>query len=414
MARTVPVAGLLGAAGLSITGNTIVQIAIPWLVMERTGSPALAGLIAAASLLPMAVSALLGGALIDRWGRRRLSIGADLLSAAAVAAVPLLDRAVGLTAGLIALLVALGAVFDGPGMAARESLRPDVAQHSRVPLERVNAWGEAVDGFGGVAAPGLAGVLIATVGAANTLWATVAMFLAAAVLTATTIPAQVRDDSVHEPYGRAVVEGLRFVLRKAELRATAITLMMLVLFVAPLTTVLTIELQRAGRPGDLGLIAAMFAVGGIAGAVGYGFVAPRLRRRPVLWWALALTGVGLAAFALLDGTLGRAVLAAAVGIGAAPVNPITAVIMQEKTPERLRGRVIGTVTSLALLAAPLGAAFAGALVDGVGAAVTYALIGAGCLVSAGYAAIAPGLRHIEVRAQEESIEEGSCPLSRTP
>ena len=49
---------------------------------------------------------------------------------------------------LLLVLVALGAVFDSPGAAARESLRPDVARAAGIPLIRVNAWGEVAENIG--------------------------------------------------------------------------------------------------------------------------------------------------------------------------------------------------------------------------------------------------------------------------
>ena len=156
--RTViPVAGLLGSTALSITANSIVAVAVPWLVLERTGSAALAGLAGAAAIAPIAFSAVFGGALIDRVGRRRSSIIADVLSALAVAAIPLADLTIGLGIPLLLVLVALGAVFDSPGAAARESLRPDVARPARIPLTRLNAWGEAAEGIGYLAGPGSPG-----------------------------------------------------------------------------------------------------------------------------------------------------------------------------------------------------------------------------------------------------------------
>ena len=41
----IPLAGVLGSTALSITANSIVAVAVPWLVLERTGSAALAGLV---------------------------------------------------------------------------------------------------------------------------------------------------------------------------------------------------------------------------------------------------------------------------------------------------------------------------------------------------------------------------------
>jgi MFS family permease len=60
-------------------GNSIVMITIPWLILEETGSPAFAGLVAALSALPGLLISPIGGWLVDHIGRRSVSIGADLL-----------------------------------------------------------------------------------------------------------------------------------------------------------------------------------------------------------------------------------------------------------------------------------------------------------------------------------------------
>ena len=52
--RAIPLAGVLGSTALSITANSIVAVAVPWLVLERTGSAALAGLAGAAAIAPIA------------------------------------------------------------------------------------------------------------------------------------------------------------------------------------------------------------------------------------------------------------------------------------------------------------------------------------------------------------------------
>ncbi len=77
---------LLEAANLaSGVGNAIVMLTIPWLVLERTGSAASAGLVAAVSALPAVAVAPLVGWLVDRFGRKVVSVVSDILSALAVA-----------------------------------------------------------------------------------------------------------------------------------------------------------------------------------------------------------------------------------------------------------------------------------------------------------------------------------------
>ena len=103
----------------------------------------------------------------------------------------------------------------------------------------------------------------------------------------------------------------------------------------------------------------------------------RCRPGPTLVGALALAGLSLGAFALLPAIGVMIVLAVLAGIVTGPINPVCAVIIQSRTPERLRGRVIGSYTALALAAGPLGLLAFGPLVDAFGPAVGFLLIGVG-------------------------------------
>ena len=70
-------------------------------------------------MLPTVLGALLGGAPLDRLGRKRASVLADLASGASVAAIPLLYHTVGLAFWQLLVLVFLGALLDAPGNTAR-------------------------------------------------------------------------------------------------------------------------------------------------------------------------------------------------------------------------------------------------------------------------------------------------------
>jgi MFS family permease len=113
-------------------GNSIVMITIPWLILEETGSPAFAGLVAAVSALPGLLISPIGGWLVDHIGRRTVSIGADLLSAVAVVAFPIVALTSGLTSSTIFIIAVIGAVFDPAGYTARKTLLADVAKASDI------------------------------------------------------------------------------------------------------------------------------------------------------------------------------------------------------------------------------------------------------------------------------------------
>jgi len=122
----------------SALGNSIVMITIPWLILEETGSPAFAGLVAAISALPGLLISPIGGWLVDHVGRRAVSIGADLLSSISVMAFPIVALTIGLSNTTILLLAVVGGVFDPAGYTARKTLLADVAKASDIKLDRLN------------------------------------------------------------------------------------------------------------------------------------------------------------------------------------------------------------------------------------------------------------------------------------
>src|SRR5919112_658603 len=95
--RRGPLYGFLLADAISLIGTRVSMIAIPWLVLTTTGSPAQTGLVAFAELLPLVVVKALAGPVIDRLGARRIAITGDLLSMLVVGTIPLLHLADALT-----------------------------------------------------------------------------------------------------------------------------------------------------------------------------------------------------------------------------------------------------------------------------------------------------------------------------
>lgn len=109
-----PLLLLLTANVVSVAGNMLTLVAIPWFVLSTTGSPARAGLVAFASTVPVILAALLGGPLIDRLGYTVTSVVSDGVCALAVVAVPVLHATGHLTYGLLLVLVAVSGLFHSP------------------------------------------------------------------------------------------------------------------------------------------------------------------------------------------------------------------------------------------------------------------------------------------------------------
>jgi MFS family permease len=395
-----PLFALLAANAFSLVGSALTAVALPWFVLVTTGSAGRTGLTGAVLVLPSLLTGLFGGALVDRIGFKRMSVVADLVSGAGIAAIPLLYHTVGLAFWQLLTLVFVGHLLDVSGITARRSLLPELAGLAGIRLERINAAYEANQQLAFLLGPPLAGLLIAWLGASNVLWLDAATFALSALAIGLAVPAAVHV--ARRASGRYVDElraGLRFLRRDRVLLALAVSLGVTNFFGNPLVAVLLPVYAREwlGGSTDLGLLLGAFGVGALAGIAAYGWRLHRLPRRalwigayliePVLLWAL-LPGFGLWPLVAIM---------ALVAFTGGPVNPLAVTVRHERIPAELRGRVFSTFSAIAMSAAPLGIAVAGFLVEAIGFRPTVVLLASGLQLAAVGMFFVPAFRELDRR-----------------
>ena len=359
-----PLLLLESATLISGVGNGAAMVVLPWLVLERTGSAGSAGLLAAATALPLLISSLFSGTVVDTFGRRPVAIGSDVLSAVAVAAIPLVDRFIGLDMAWLVGLAVIGAVFDPAGVTARETMLPAAAGRADWPLERANGVHEAVWGCAFLVGPGLGGVLIAWVGAVNALWVTAVGFTLSAIMIAMLrLASTERPAPVEEPAGlwHDTRAGLRFVRRDPLLLSlTAMTAALVSVYLPVEGVLLPVHFETQDQPGRLGLIVMAMSAGGVTGALGYGVFGLRFRRSLVFRLSLLLTALFILVLATLPPFPVMLASAFVIGVMYGPVGPMVNLAMQTRSPEVMRDRVVGIITSAEYAAGPIGYLLVGA------------------------------------------------------
>ena len=182
----------MSANAVSLAGNQLALLALPWFVLQTTGSAARVGVAGAVEGVAIILSAFFSGALVDRIGFRRSSVLADCASGISIALIPLLYRTVGLAFWQVLLLIFLTQVFNRPGVTARDSILPDLAEAVGIRIERVASLDQSIMNLASLLGPLLAGVLIATIEARNVLWIDGASFAFSALLVALLIPDHAR------------------------------------------------------------------------------------------------------------------------------------------------------------------------------------------------------------------------------
>ncbi|MYS22084.1 Major Facilitator Superfamily protein [Streptomyces sp. DvalAA-14] len=369
-----PLSFLLTANVISIAGNMLTLVAVPWFALESTGSAARAGLVAFAATLPVVAAAVLGGPLIDRLGLAVSSVLSDAVCALAVAAVPVLHLAGDLSYGALLVLVGVSGLFHAPGETAREVLMPRLAERAGTTIARgSSAYESASRGARMLGAP-VAGVLIAAIGAANVLLLDAGTFAVSAVL----IGFGVRDGARPPARpGGTTLAGYRAELREGFAYLFAARLLLAVVGMVMVTNALDQAWSSVLLPVNarehLGGSVAVGAVSGTVGAAAlvgsllYGTFGHRLPRRGLFIGGFLLAGFPRTAVAaLVPGLTPLIVTCAVCGLGAGVLNPIIGTEMVRLVPERLRSRVFGAANSGVLVAVPLGGLLGGCLVQYTG------------------------------------------------
>jgi MFS family permease len=366
-----PLLGLLGANAISISGNVLTVLAIPWFVLQTTHSATRTGITAAVSTLPIVLSAAFSGTVADRVGLRLTSIGSDLVSAAVVVTVPLLHATVGIEFWQLLGLVFLRGFFATPGETARSALLPDLVEPAGTTLERAMSGYDAVSrGARMVGAP-LAGVLIATIGAPNLLFADAATFVVSALVVAVLVPRPVHEQRERAPYLQDLRAGLRCVAADPMIRAVTVMCMMTNMIDAGMGSVLLpVHAERVLRSAQaFGLVVGVSGGSALAGALAFGAWGGRLPRRRTFLVAFILCGMPrYAVLAVRAPLLTILVVSAVAGFASGSLNPIMDTALLEQIPPGMRARVWGVVYAGCTAAMPLGALFAGLAVANLGLA----------------------------------------------
>lgn len=408
--KIVPVAYLTSYL-LSMLGNSIAGVALPLIVLQVTGSALGAGAVAAATAVPAVLAGLFMGVVIDRINRRTSSVLTDLVSAAAVAALPLVDLVTGLSLGWFILFGILGSLGDVPGLTARDAILPAIVRHSGVTTERLMGIRESLGAVALLLGPAAAGTLMVLFEGSTVLWITAATSLTAALVTLLiprTVGTIVTSDGVAAaPSGTGwaqLKDGWRALFSSRFLLAvTSLSVVSVVVIAALQGLVLPVWFTLIDRPGLLGFVLTGLAAGMLAGGATYAVAGTRGPRRA--WFVIGLLG-STVGFALIAGLSSVPVVLAGafvVGLFSGVCGSLLGVLMIERIPEELRGRIMGTQNAITTAAPAVGIMTAAVLTELLSVHSAAIALSAVWLVAVVVGLTARSLRRLE-RPEEPSEE----------
>lgn len=375
---------------LSTAGTQSTAIAYPLLALAVTGSPAQAGLVTFTRLLPFGVFALPAGLAADRWSRRRLMIGADVVRAAAMAAL-----GIAVAAGMAGLCILLAAAFvEGAGAAFFGAAQAG-AMRGVVPVRQLPAAAgaqearRAVVGLGG---PPLGGALYGwsralpfVVDAASYLFSTLS-------LLAVRSPFQEARSPDPRSLRTRAAEGFGFLWGHPFLRTTALLYAIGNVLVPTVLLVVVVAGRQQGLDSiEIGLLSAAIGAGTLVGSLASPLVRRTLGVRAIVLVEL-WTWLGAWAYVAWPNAYALAAVLVPFGIAAPVTDSVVVGYRIAVTPDRLLGRVESVRSNISLLLAPLGPLAAGLLLESVSARATVAAIALAGLALALWGTCSPAIR----------------------
>ena len=375
---------------LSAAGSQAASIAYTLLVLALTHSPAKAGVVGFATLLPGLLVGPVAGAVVDHVDRKRLMIAADVVRAAALGALAAL-----IFSHTVAFwMVALVAFVDAAG-ATVYNVAGTAALRSVVPVNRLpDAAGviEARRAAVRLGAPPLGGALFSITRGLPFLADAVSFAASTAAMLAMRTPFQQPRNADTLGFRARLAEGFRYLWQHPFLRTTAFVYGLGNILSTAIFLILVVVGRRQGlSSAQIGLL---YTVLGIATLVGS--VTSPLHRRYLGVRAILLlelwTWTGAWVFVAWPNVYALFAVIVPFGLCAPVTDSVVVGYMTAMTPDRLLGRVESARLTIAVAASPLGPLAAGFLLGAVSARVTVAAVAVLGLVLALWGTLSPAIR----------------------
>jgi MFS family permease len=333
---------------VSSFGSFLTYVALPVQIYELTKSSAIVGLLGTVQLLPLAVTALWGGAFADAVDRRRLLLRAEsaLLCGSALLAVNSM-----LPHPSVALLFVVAAFMSGVNgfhTPALESLTPKLVAPEE--LAAVSALSSLRGTTAAIAGPALSGLCIAGLGLPFTFGVDAATYGVSLFALSRIRSMPVADDA--KPAGLStILQGFAYAASRPELIGTYVVDMVAVTFAMPVAVFPALAAAWGGAHAAGYLYSAMSA-GALAVTLLSGWTRSVQRRGAAVIVAAALWGVAIICLGRVTSLPGAVACLALAGAADMVSGLFRMTIWNESIPSTLRGRMAG-IEQLSYMSGPL-------------------------------------------------------------
>lgn len=359
---------------ISIIGDWVLFIALPFYTYSLTGSVLATGAMFMIATLPRLFFGSLAGTYVDRWDRKRTMIAADLLRVVTTLILLFVHSREGLW--LIYVSAFLESIFSQFFFPAKSAIIPLlVGEKELLTANSLNGLSDALtrllgSGLGGVLMGWLGFTSVVLLDAGSFLISALLLFLIVMPLRPVPQPIEAQPSTARGVLGlwRDWVAGLRLVKRE-RLLLILFFILGVALLGDSMITVLIVPLVKVLMGGGtqlLGWLMMAQGVGGLMGGLLVGQIGNRISPRHLS--ALGLVVTGIVIFAIIS--IPRSILVLPImlvgGIAAAAWFISSETLLQMGVSDQFRGRIFGTFATTSALASLVGMGLAGMLTDLIG------------------------------------------------
>ena len=370
---------LWGGQAVSHFGDWVFALAVVTSLAGQANPTRLLAMLLVLQVAPAAVVGLLGAPLIDRFPRRRLMIVADLVRVVAVGSLVLVDTPSVAHLGVASVsLGAMGSLFQPSFAASLPNLVP------RERLVAANSLISATFHLAVMVGPMVGAILAMRLGSAVAFSVNAATFGVSALLVwSAKVPSSPGTAIGSRPL-TALREGLSYSWRTPVVRGVlSVTCLVMLASAVRQPVELTFVQSVLGRSvATLGLLGGAWGAGMVAGSIAAPAVAQRWAREHVLTVSIAVVGLAIIAASLTSALGIIIVLWIVAGAGNASGAIAYETLLQEQTPDAVRGRVMGASEAVMEASYLAGVFLAGWLAPAAGPRMTFRVSGLG-FVAAG-------------------------------
>ncbi|MDX7999929.1 MFS transporter [Xenorhabdus sp. Reich] len=362
MTRRIPfqVSGLLASNGVSILGNAITEIAIPWLILEISGSPLLVAAVMSAKILPLILSIFFSAQLVDKYGAFRISLLSDFVNFLSVLLIPVFYTMDILHFYLLAVLLIFSTILDAPGRLAKDVMLAKEIKQNKSEHELINGVNSTIENICDLIGPLVGSLIITLLGTINALYFDAVSFLAVAlglIILKKHFVADINEvtKTPSRPH-HYFVEALRYIKSEKEIFSVLIISSVVNIVITPFLIVYLpyINKQEFNSVWSLGVSMTCFGVGTTLSSLLYGVYGKYFSSNRIILVGYGFFALSLISLNLFSGQYALFTQLFAIGICIGFSAPVEVTLIQRQVPENLFGRIMTLFSSTRFLAVPIG------------------------------------------------------------